>query len=375
MQTRAWMLFVFASVSLLFAKGLLKNKKDLFKIENAVYFVSNPAMLRNAASENVTDSMYAILSTKTDSFLTLAGVKTWKRLPDDKLRQLTIGFDQLANRQTGRIDSLPYTAMEIASETGAKYLVAFYVYRMDPNKGIVPQEKKKIQTGTIGGGITTPAIPVYKEITLALSNIQIACALFDIKTDKCEFFISTDDEDYVSYVEFVEELFSKFGFIKGPEVLWALTLPNKNEVDNLLIVQAVSDIKDKQNIKRKQQQIRASKTGKLEFGSPVSSEGLSKKGARSPKAFKDVFEFNYAVLIDPYCRRLTQVPSCAGRVTVRFGVDGDGNVVSPAVTTSTISDATLEAEFLQALSQITFDPTMGSSEIVTVEIPFTFSQK
>lgn len=199
----------------------ITRSNDVFKLRDVRYFVSNPRYLRRAeGAYDTTNAMYICMGNKIIEKLEKKKVQKWDYVPDETMgRKMTVGFNVAANKTTGIVDSLPYTSWEYCKDNNISVFVAFYMYIKDQSKDLKDGTAIRVDLGEIPMS-TTPEDAILNmilygtdrvniTIPIDLSNVQLCMAVYDVPSNKCIFFRRTDDDDYVSLEEIVDELFQK----------------------------------------------------------------------------------------------------------------------------------------------------------------------
>jgi TonB family protein len=115
------------------------------------------------------------------------------------------------------------------------------------------------------------------------------------------------------------------------------------------------------------------KKGTLKVEAPKTISAGPMSGGRSQESIMRVVMQHIAGLRYSYNKRLKEKPSMKGKVTVRFSIDAEGNVVDAKVINSSMNDSQLEEEIASQILRWRFDP-VDKPGLAVVEYPFAFSQ-
>jgi hypothetical protein len=134
----------------------------------------------------------------------------FKELPEQYTRQTTIAFNNLAFKNKGRLDSLPYTVWEPCIDDHIPFLSVFYIYKTKEYANIERNEIKDIVIPVPKAvvGIGLHRIPVY----INLENVQMGFAFYSVKENKLLFARTSSDEYYESPIQLIESLFQEMGW-------------------------------------------------------------------------------------------------------------------------------------------------------------------
>jgi hypothetical protein len=116
--------------------------------------------------------------------------------------------------------------------------------------------------------------------------------------------------------------------------------------------------------------------GKADSSKKLTQSGL--KGKRSKVSIMKTVMDNLAKLRYAYNKRLKEKPFLYGKITVKFSISQNGNVLSSEVVSSTIDDSKLDTIIKQKIMGWKFDtlvlPNNTSVDTTIVIYPFVFSQ-
>ncbi len=190
----------------------------IFELSDVVFFVSNPKfLLTGMEAYDTTDTLLEIVRGNVVQYLREAGVNRWRCAPNSMTRKMTLGFNMSAERPTGVVKQLPYTTQEFLEQDSVKRFVAFYLYHEERGATIRSRDQANISIPFItpGASFDHPAMSfgsINIAIDIAFENVQFCMAYYDLAGDSSTFVVRTDDENYTSAEEIVEELFEKLGF-------------------------------------------------------------------------------------------------------------------------------------------------------------------
>ncbi len=87
-----------------------------------------------------------------------------------------------------------------------------------------------------------------------------------------------------------------------------------------------------------------------------------------------MIDINRRDLAKAYSRRWKQNNALSGRVTVKFGINDQGDVVSCSVAESTLKDPEFEKTVVNIVKHWKFGPIDNPGDVTEVMYPFTFTQ-
>jgi Ca-activated chloride channel family protein len=96
-------------------------------------------------------------------------------------------------------------------------------------------------------------------------------------------------------------------------------------------------------------------------------------GSIAPEVIRRVVRTHAAQIRSCYERVLARVPGLAGKVVVKWTIDGQGHVVDATIAQTQLKNAEVEACLLQTVRTWRFPPPAGTQR-VTVNYPFVFQQ-
>ena len=95
---------------------------------------------------------------------------------------------------------------------------------------------------------------------------------------------------------------------------------------------------------------------------------------RALSAILIIVNMNSRNIIRAYSKRWAEKPDLEGRITVKFGIDEHGNVVSCNIISSTINDAPLEEVVIKNVMSWKFGEIYNPGDVTEVVYPFNFTQ-
>jgi hypothetical protein len=181
--------------------------KDLDKI---AYIVTDPKHL--IAKVNLVDTanqMYSAIRTKISERIQKYSLINFKELPDNYNRQVAVAFNNSAYKTDGILDSLPYALWERCINDSIRYFAAFYLYKISEGAEVERNEIEflTIPVPNVFGGVDFLSISVY----IALENIQMGFAVYNVRQNKLLTAKTSNDENYESPTELIEDLFQEMG--------------------------------------------------------------------------------------------------------------------------------------------------------------------
>ena len=87
-----------------------------------------------------------------------------------------------------------------------------------------------------------------------------------------------------------------------------------------------------------------------------------------------IVNMNSGNIVRAYSKRWAEKPNLEGRITVKFGIDDKGDVVSCKVIGSTINDSPLEEQVIKNVKSWKFGAIYNPGDVTEVVYPFNFSQ-
>jgi TonB family protein len=87
-----------------------------------------------------------------------------------------------------------------------------------------------------------------------------------------------------------------------------------------------------------------------------------------------VIDFNRRDLRKAYSRRWKKNKNLAGRITVKFGINENGDVVYADIIESTMNDPVFEETIIKNVKFWKFGQIYNPGDITEIVYPFTFSQ-
>lgn len=87
-----------------------------------------------------------------------------------------------------------------------------------------------------------------------------------------------------------------------------------------------------------------------------------------------IVNMNSGNIVRAYSRRWAEKPNLEGRITVKFGIDEKGDVVSCKVIESTMDDPPLEEQVIKNVTSWKFGEIYNPGDVTEVVYPFNFSQ-
>jgi TonB family protein len=95
------------------------------------------------------------------------------------------------------------------------------------------------------------------------------------------------------------------------------------------------------------------------------------KGSLSKEPIRRIIRRQINAFRGCYERELQSNPNLAGKVVVKFIIDGSGKVTNAAIAESTLNNEKVEQCLLKAIRRLTF-PQPPGGEVIVVTYPFTF---
>ena len=87
-----------------------------------------------------------------------------------------------------------------------------------------------------------------------------------------------------------------------------------------------------------------------------------------------IVNMNSGNIVRAYSKRWAEKPNLEGRITVKFGIDEKGDVVSCKVIGSTVNDPPLEEQVIKNVKSWKFGDIYNPGDVTEVVYPFNFSQ-
>ena len=87
-----------------------------------------------------------------------------------------------------------------------------------------------------------------------------------------------------------------------------------------------------------------------------------------------IVNMNSGNIIRAYSKRCAEKPGLEGRITVKFGIDEHGNVVSCNVISSTVNDTPLEEVVIKNVMSWKFGEIYNPGDVTEIVYPFNFTQ-
>lgn len=87
-----------------------------------------------------------------------------------------------------------------------------------------------------------------------------------------------------------------------------------------------------------------------------------------------IVNMNSGNIVRAYSKRWAEKPNLEGRITVKFGIDEKGDVISCKVISSTMDDPPLEEQVIKNVKSWKFGEIYNPGDITEVVYPFNFSQ-
>jgi hypothetical protein len=181
--------------------------KDLSEVS---YIVTDPKhLIAKVNNIDTANQMYGAIRAKISERIQRYSLINFNELQVAYNRQVAVAFNNSAYKTDGILDSLPYALWERCINDSIRYFAAFYLYKTSDGAEVERNEIEflTIPVPNVFGGIDFFNVPVY----ITLENIQIGFAIYDVKQNKLLIAGTSNDDDYESPVELIEDLFQEMG--------------------------------------------------------------------------------------------------------------------------------------------------------------------